>query len=97
MNAVRGQIEELALSMGLSEGFRLYLFGSAAEAAVSPNDVDLLLVYPDGLLGEAHVLAESIRSMMVVPMYDVMVASETEDAELGLVAKQGAVPIWPLD
>lgn len=95
MSTVRDRVEKLAVSKGLSEGYRLYLFGSTEQESASPNDVDLLLIYPDGLLGEAHALAASIRSMMVVPMYDVMVASETEEAELGLVAKQRAVLVWP--
>jgi hypothetical protein len=54
-----------------------------------------LLVYAEGLLEDAHAFAEEIRSTLAAPPYDVLVASETEAAQLNLVAKQEAVLIWP--
>ena len=76
------------------EGLQLYLFGSATiPGGATPNDVDVLLVYDDGLLEAAHTLAEEIRSIPADPPYDVLVASKSETAELDLLAKQKAVPI----
>ena len=76
-------------------GLQLYVFGSATTSDATPNDVDLLLVYANGRLDEAHALAEEIRSTLSAPPYDVLVASEKEAAQLNLVAKQEAVLIWP--
>lgn len=81
--------------MVLPARFRLYVFGSVTRANTAPNDVDLLLVYADGTLSDAHAVAKAIRSTPATPPYDVLVASETEATQLDLVAKQGAVPVWP--
>ncbi len=95
MKTVGSLVEELSLSTAWHEGFQLYVFGSAAKSGATPNDVDLLLVYAEGLLDDAHAVAEEIRSTLAAPPYDVLVASETEAAQLNLVAKQEAVLIWP--
>jgi biotin synthase-related radical SAM superfamily protein len=89
-------IEDMARERVLPEGLRLYLFGSAIQTSSTPTDVDLLLIYANGFLDDAHTVAESIRSTPAVPPYDVLVASETEAAQLNLVAKQAAILIWPL-
>lgn len=88
-------IEDLSRAGVLPEGLQIYLFGSAMDIASTPKDIDLLLVYADGCLDDAHAVAETIRSTAAVPPYDVLVASETEAAQLGLVAKQAASLIWP--
>jgi hypothetical protein len=90
-----GLVEELSLSTALQTGLQLYVFGSATKLGATPNDVDLLLVYADGLFDDAHAFAEEIRSTLTAPPYDVLVASEREAAQLNLVAKQEAVLIWP--
>ena len=95
MKALGSLVEELPLSTAWKEGLQLYLFGSATKSGASPNDVDLLLIYADGLLEDAHAFAEEIRSTLAAPPYDILVASETEAAQLNLVAKQEAVLIWP--
>jgi predicted nucleotidyltransferase len=89
-------IEGLARAGVLPEGLQIYLFGSAMDAAPTPKDIDLLLVYADGTLDDAHAVAETIRSTAAVPPYDVLVASETEAAQLDLIAKQAAILLWPL-
>lgn len=95
--ALEGLVDELVLSTASHEGLQLYVFGSAAKSGATPNDIDLLLIYADGLLQEAHAFAETIRSTLAVPPYDVLVASATEAAQLDLVAKQEAVLVWPAD
>jgi predicted nucleotidyltransferase len=88
-------IEDLSRAGAFAQGLQIYLFGSALLTTSTPRDIDLLLVYADGLLGDAHAVAETIRSTATVPPYDVLVASETEAAQLDLVAKQAAILIWP--
>lgn len=88
-------VTELTRKGLLRDGLQLYVFGSAIGASGTPKDIDLLLIYADGLLAEAHALAEAVRSTLAAPPYDVVVASETEAKQLDLIAKQGAVPIWP--
>jgi predicted nucleotidyltransferase len=95
VKALESLVEELSSRTAPHEGLWLYLFGSATKSGATPNDVDLLLVYADGLLEDAHAFAEEIRSTPAAPPYDVVVASETEAAQLNLVAKQEAVLIWP--
>ncbi len=93
MQAFEDLLGELSPTV-LPKGFQLYAFGSGTRSDTTPNDVDLLLVYADGLLDKAHAFAEKIRSTLTAPPYDVLVASETEAAQLDLVAKQEAVLIW---
>jgi predicted nucleotidyltransferase len=89
-------IGSLARAGVLPEGLEIYLFGSAMDTASTPKDIDLLLVYADGTLDDAHAVAETIRSTAAVPPYDVLVASETEAAQLDLIARQAAILLWPL-
>jgi len=89
-------IEDLLRAEVLPEGLQVYLFGSAMDTTSTPKDIDLLLVYTDGSLNNAHAFAETIRATAAVPPYDVLVASETEAAQLDLIAKQAAILIWPL-
>jgi predicted nucleotidyltransferase len=95
VKAVGSLVEDLSRSTAWHEGFHLYVFGSATRSGATPNDVDLLLVYADGLLEDAHALAEEIRSTLAAPPYDVLVASETEEAQLNFIATQEAVLILP--
>jgi predicted nucleotidyltransferase len=88
-------IEDLSRAGVLPEGLQIYLFGSAMDMTSTPRDIDLLLVYADGSLDAAHAVAETIRSTTAVPPYDVLVASDTEAAQLDLIAKQAAILIWP--
>lgn len=89
-------IEDLSRTGALPKSLQIYLFGSAMDTTSTPKDIDLLLVYADGSLDDAHAVAETIRSTLASPPYDVLVASETEAAQLDLVAKQAAILIWPL-
>lgn len=76
-------------------GTTLYLFGSLWRGAPSAQDIDVLLVYPDGCLADAHALAEAIRDTNAPRMVDVLAASISEERELSLVAKQQGDKIWP--
>lgn len=96
-DVLAGLVGEIPLADVPHEGLRLYVFGSATRDAAAPRDVDLLLVYADDRLEQAHTLAGEIRRTLAVPPFDVLVASETETAQLDLIAKQQAVQIWPLD
>jgi predicted nucleotidyltransferase len=89
-------IEDVSRAGALPKSLQIYLFGSAMDTTSTPKDIDLLLVYADGSLDDAHAVAETIRSTSASPPYDVLVASETEAAQLDLVAKQAAILIWPL-
>jgi hypothetical protein len=96
MTSLIALLEDLSSTREPSAGLRLYLFGSATQKASTPNDIDLMLVYPNGLLDVAHRVGEFLRSTAAAPPYDVLVASETEAMQLDLVAKQAAILIWPL-
>lgn len=56
-------VEAVAASCEARPGTRLYLFGSCLGGSVVANDVDVLLVYADGDLDSAHVLAELLRDI----------------------------------
>ena len=73
---------------------RLYLFGSCLSDSGTFHDLDILLVYSDGELGSAHLLAEAIRD---IPEHGVhlLVLSDTEERELAFIASEGARQIWP--
>lgn len=79
----------------VSAGTTLYLFGSVGRDAPSPRDIDVLLVYPDGCLADAHALAEAIRDTNGPRTVDVLAASFSEERELSLVATQQGDRIWP--
>lgn len=53
---------ETAAASAIPADTTLYLFGSALRRQARPEDLDVLLVYPDGCLCQAHVLAESLRN-----------------------------------
>lgn len=76
-------------------GTTLYRFGSSCHGSDVADDVDVLLVYPDGHLDEAHVLAESIRSMRKEYVFDVLALSASEEHELAFVQSEQAARIWP--
>jgi hypothetical protein len=59
------------------------------------NDVDVLLVYPDGEVGLAHRLAESIRDIPEHAIVDVLALSATEERELGFLDSEQIRQIWP--
>jgi hypothetical protein len=79
----------------LPESINFYLFGSWLRDSPSANDVDILLVYPDGHLDKAHIIADSIRNITAEETYDVLALSTTEEHELGFIASERAVRIWP--
>jgi hypothetical protein len=79
----------------LPESTSLYLFRSWLQNSPRASDVDILIVYPDGRLDKAHILAESIRNIAAEGTYDVLALSTTEEHELGFIASERAVQIWP--
>jgi predicted nucleotidyltransferase len=75
-------------------GTKLYLFGSCLSDSGTPHDLDVLLVYRDGELGSAHLLAESIREILEHGVH-LLVLSDTEERELAFIASEEAHLIWP--
>jgi hypothetical protein len=92
--ATTSLLSKVMASSRVPVGTALYLFGSASHGAPVANDVDVLLVYPDGHLDQAHALAESIRTIPEQD-FDVLALSSTEERELAFVRSEQAVRIWP--
>lgn len=92
MEALGDYIRELLDGSNGEPGLTLYVFGSATRSA-KPRDVDLLLIYADGLLTAAHAYADRLRSKAISPPCDILVASETEAAQLDLIARQQAIAV----
>lgn len=85
-------LERLASDLSL---MAIFLFGSSLSDKSSPSDVDVLVVYPDGELERAHNLAEAIRELPAVELFDVLAMSESEERELSFVQGEHARRIWP--
>jgi hypothetical protein len=92
LEALDDYLRELLGESDRPPGLTLYVFGSATRTA-KPRDVDLLLIYADGLLAAAHAYAERLRSKTVSPPCDILVASETEATQLDLIARQRAIAL----
>jgi predicted nucleotidyltransferase len=93
-SAATSLLNKVVASSQVPVGTELYLFGSVSDGTPGPNDVDVLLVYPDGRLDQAHALAESIRNIPAQD-FDVLALSATEEHELAFVRSERAVRIWP--
>jgi predicted nucleotidyltransferase len=84
----------VATASDIPAGTALYLFGSFWRGHTAPNDIDVLLVYPDGHLHQAHLLAESIRNAATPHIFDVLVLSSDEERELAFIRTERASWIW---
>jgi hypothetical protein len=78
----------------VSAGTALYLFGSSCRGLTAANDVDVLLVYPNGQLHQANLLAESVRNAAIPLMFDVLSLSAGEEHELAFIQTERASRIW---
>jgi predicted nucleotidyltransferase len=86
-----------AAASDVPAGTALYLFGSSWRGHTAPSDIDVLLVYPDGQLHRAHLLAESIRNAATPYIFDVLVLSTHEEHELAFIRIERAARIWSRD
>jgi hypothetical protein len=75
-------------------GTALYLFGSSCRSLTAASDVDVLLVYPNGQLHQANLLAESVRNAATPLMFDVLALSASEEHELAFIQTERASRIW---
>ena len=71
----------------------MYLFGSSLYSS-SPSDIDVLIVYPTGQLGTAHLAAEGLRRVDSCPRIEVVALSDEEEVELNFIARVKAVQVW---
>lgn len=83
----------LTHSLPRSDGMRAYAFGSTS-ASKTPQDIDLLLVYPRGRLDDGHWVAELIRAIPHDPPFDVIALNVDEETETGFIRREGAQLIW---
>lgn len=86
-----------ATASDVPAGTALYLFGSFWQSRTAPSDIDVLLVYPDGHLHQAHLLAESVRNAAAPHIFDVLVLSSDEERELAFIRTERASRIWSRD
>lgn len=68
-----------------------YVFGSCARREADPEDLDVLLVYPDSIDSRAvrRLFSDAAGS---VPL-DLCLVSQAEEARHALVRLQGAIPL----
>lgn len=90
-------LAEATRSSDVPVGTALYVFGSACHGHKAPNDIDILVVYPDGHLTQAHLLAESVRNATSSYLFDVLVLSASEERELAFIETERASQIWSHD
>ena len=83
-----------ATASDVPAGTALYLFGSFWQGHTAPSDIDVLLVYPDGHLHQAHLLAESVRNAATPHIFDVLVLSSNEERGLAFIRTERASRIW---
>jgi predicted nucleotidyltransferase len=77
----------------LPPGFSLYLFGSVLRLDSDVADIDILIVYPDGELDQAHTLAGTLRNSTSPRPLDVLAMSRSEEHETGFVLSESAVSL----
>jgi predicted nucleotidyltransferase len=75
---------------------RLYLFGSAVHCK-DPRDVDILLVYPDGVPPETAIrtrsrLVSRLKKILARPIHSVLL-SETEVRETAFIEREMCRPL----
>jgi len=86
-----------AAASDVPAGTALYLFGSFWRGHTAPSDIDVLLVYPDSYLHQAHLLAESVRNAATPYIFDVLVLSSDEERKLAFIHTERASRIWSRD
>ena len=89
-----GSLISIAEASDASAGTALYLFGSSCRGGAAASDVDVLLVYPNGRLHQANLLAESLRNTATHPTFDVLALSDSEEQELAFIQTERASRIW---
>jgi hypothetical protein len=94
LRASVSSLVEAAETSDLPAGAALYLFGSSCEGHAAPRDIDVLLVYPNGCLSQAQLLAESVHSAATSSMFDVLLLSVSEEHELAFILTERASLIW---
>jgi predicted nucleotidyltransferase len=89
-------IDQLLSACGsLATGTRWYLFGSSVTGSKSPQDIDILIVYPDGEIGRAISLMNRLEKIPAAWNLDLVVLSQAEESEVDFVAHQHGVLLWP--
>jgi hypothetical protein len=68
--------------------------GSSCRGLAAARDVDVLLVYPNGQLHQANLLAESVRNAAAPLIFDVLALSASEEHELAFIQTERASRIW---
>jgi hypothetical protein len=89
-----GILIEAAEASDVPADTALYLFGSSCWNHTAANDIDVLLVYPNGYLHQANLLAESVRNAATSLQFDVLVLSAGEAHELAFIHTERASRIW---
>ncbi|MEW2094782.1 nucleotidyltransferase domain-containing protein [Streptomyces sp. NPDC012485] len=79
-----------------SLNFEIYLFGSAAKGATTPQDTDVAVIYPEGSLELAHLVAQEYRTLDFSPPIEVIALSQAEQKECDFLRLVEALLIWPL-
>jgi hypothetical protein len=88
-------LEDVESITEIPAGMSLYLFGSSLVDPSRARDVDILLVYPDGDIWGAHELADKLRAVDVIPPYEVLALSRSEEHETGFIHGENAIRLWP--
>jgi hypothetical protein len=89
-----GALIAAAEASDVPTGTALYLFGSSCRDHTTANDIDVLLVYPNGQLHQSSLLAESVRDAATPLMFDVLALSVNEERELAFIQTERASRIW---
>jgi hypothetical protein len=89
-------IDQLLSACGLlAAGTRWYLFGSSVTGCKTFQDIDLLIVYPDGETARAISLMNRLEEVPAAWNLDLVVLSQAEESEVDFVAHQHGVLVWP--
>jgi predicted nucleotidyltransferase len=70
------------------------LFGSSVTGCKTPQDIDLLIVYPDGETGRAISLMNRLEEIPEAWNLDLVVLSQAEELEVDFVAHEHGVLVW---
>ncbi|MCX4653747.1 nucleotidyltransferase domain-containing protein [Streptomyces microflavus] len=79
-----------------SLNFEIYLFGSTAKGVSNPQDTDVAVIYPEGSLELAHLVAEKYRTLDFSPPIEVIALSQSEQKECDFLSLVEASLLWPL-
>lgn len=86
-------IEKASLLEPFVKGLHWYIFGSMVTEKDVPEDIDLLIVYPDGEDSEA--VRQLLTEFLVSAPIDLNLMSQVEEQELNFVKLQGCMRIYP--